>query len=61
MKLTAIIEVHEYVPPQVVVCFKYTVVPASDKSLEDIVSEVVSNENQVREFADAYVPDDVLL
>jgi hypothetical protein len=61
MKLTAIIEVYEYVPPQDVVCAKYTVVPASDKSVEYIVSEVVLYVNQVRESTDVYVPDKVLL
>jgi hypothetical protein len=37
------------------------VVPASDKSLEEIINEVESDESQVRESADSKVPDDVLL
>jgi hypothetical protein len=51
-KLRAIDEVYEYVPPQVVVCFKNTMVPESDKSLEDIVSDVKSDVNQTKELAD---------
>ena len=41
MKLTAIFEIFEKVPPQDVVCLRSTVVPASDRSLENIVNEVV--------------------
>jgi hypothetical protein len=38
------------------------VVPASDKSLEEIVKEVASTDvNQARELADVYVPVKVLL
>jgi hypothetical protein len=51
-KLTAIVEVFEYVPPHVVVCFKYTVVPSSDKSLEEIINEVESNVSQAKESTD---------
>ena len=61
-KLTAIVEVYEQLPPQDVVCAKYTVVPASDKSVEYIVSEVGQTDvSQAKEFTDVYVPDKVLL
>jgi hypothetical protein len=51
-KLTAIVEDYEKVPPQFDVCFKYTVVPTSEKSIEDIVSEVEPVVNQAKELAD---------
>jgi hypothetical protein len=61
-KLTAIVEVYEYVPPQVVVYFRKTVVPPSEISLDDIVTEVgLTAVSQARELADVKVPDKVLL
>ena len=51
-KLTAIVEDCEKVPPQFDVCFKYTVVPTSEKSIEDIISEVELVVNQAKELAD---------
>jgi hypothetical protein len=63
-KLTAIIEVSEGSPTQVLVYFKYTVVPSSKGSIEYIVIIVGSDGsdvNQAREAADVKVPDNELL
>ncbi len=57
----AIVAIFEQVPPQVVVKFKQTVVPAKEISVEDIVSEVELDVNQAKELADEQVPDYVLL